>query len=525
MTVLTTSRAAGPGRVDDVDLERDRVLVERAQAGDQAAFDLLYQRYYRRLLRFCLQRLHDIHEAEDVTQEAFARAWRALPTFGGERRFYPWLSVIAAHLCTDVLRRRHRATPMAELERTRDLPSQDDDGETRLLAAAETDLVAQAFQRLSDRHRRVLELREASGLSYQEIADHEGVGVSTVEALLWRARQALKREFSAVAGTGGRLAGVLAGLLGLTALRRWLRSLGRLAHHAAQQPLFQATAAVTTAAALGAGVVLGTGVLAGPAPHHAAPATAAPSPGTGVAPTSLAARTPTVRSIPKPGTAQQGAGTADQAAAGRQSAGRTSPSEPASTAASSASPASGTTTGDSLAHGLSATTSGLAATAGGLTQTLGHTVGNLVGTLDGSQSLAGTVSGLTSGLGSTVEGLGSTVSGLGSTVSGTTSALGGTLSSLGGPLEGVTSAVGSTVQQAGSTVGQVVGALGSTVSTVGSAVSAAGSQLTRSASGSGTTPTTSGSSGSSIGSTLGTLSCTTESLVGGLLGGTTSSCG
>ena len=117
MTALLPSGAtvgSRGARDDDVDLARDRVLVTRAQEGDRAAFDDLYLRYYRRLYRFGLRRLHDTHEAEDVAQEAFARAWRALPAFAGDRRFYPWLSVIASHRCTDVLRRRNRSTPVAE---------------------------------------------------------------------------------------------------------------------------------------------------------------------------------------------------------------------------------------------------------------------------------------------------------------------------------------------------------------------------------------------------------------------------
>ncbi|MHB1891082.1 MAG: RNA polymerase sigma factor, partial [Acidimicrobiales bacterium] len=116
MVMLGSSarQAARPALYDDVDLDRDRALVERAQRGDQSAFDDLYQRYYQRLYRACVRRLRDQHEAEDVAQEAFARAWRALPNFAGDRKFYPWISVIAAHLCTDVQRRRSRSTPVAE---------------------------------------------------------------------------------------------------------------------------------------------------------------------------------------------------------------------------------------------------------------------------------------------------------------------------------------------------------------------------------------------------------------------------
>src|SRR5438477_4866475 len=88
-------------RADDVDLIRDRSLVELCQAGDEAAFGDLYVRYYQRLLRFCIRRVGNVHEAEEITQEAFARAFTAMPRFAGERRFYPWLTVIAARLCID----------------------------------------------------------------------------------------------------------------------------------------------------------------------------------------------------------------------------------------------------------------------------------------------------------------------------------------------------------------------------------------------------------------------------------------
>ena len=191
---------------------RDRALVERCQAGDSAAFGNLYARYYERLLRFCLRRLNDRHEAEDAAQEAFARAWKALPRFAGERRFYPWLTVIAGNICTDMLRRRSRSTPTDDLELTAHNPlgaAGDDTSEELVLAAVDGELVNRALDRLSTRHRHVLAMREGSGWTYQQIADHEGVEIGTIETLLWRARQALKREFAAVSESKGALAGFL----------------------------------------------------------------------------------------------------------------------------------------------------------------------------------------------------------------------------------------------------------------------------------------------------------------------------
>ncbi len=199
------------GLCDDVDLDRDRALVERCQAGDSAAFGNLYARYYERLLRFCLRRLNDRHEAEDAAQEAFARAWKALPRFAGERRFYPWLTVIAGNICTDMLRRRSRSTPTDDLELTAQHPVGvvgEDTSEELVLAAVDGELVNRALDRLSTRHRHVLAMREGSGWTYQQIADHEGVEIGTIETLLWRARQALEarvRRRLRVEGGLGRL--------------------------------------------------------------------------------------------------------------------------------------------------------------------------------------------------------------------------------------------------------------------------------------------------------------------------------
>ena len=216
---------------DDVDLDRDRALVERCQAGDSAAFGNLYARYYERLLRFCLRRLNDRHEAEDAAQEAFARAWKALPRFAGERRFYPWLTVIAGNICTDMLRRRSRSTPTDDMELTAQHPVGvvgEDTSEELVLAAVDGELVNRALGRLSTRHRHVLAMREGSGWTYQQIADHEGVEIGTIETLLWRARQALKREFAVVSESKEALAGFL---IATGAVLR--RSIFRVAHRGA----------------------------------------------------------------------------------------------------------------------------------------------------------------------------------------------------------------------------------------------------------------------------------------------------
>ena len=148
----------------EVDLERDRVLVARSQGGDGSAFAELYTCYHDRLQRFCYRRLHDGEEAADVTQEAFTRAWRALPAFAGERRFYPWLTVIAGNLCTDLLRKQARSQPTDDLDRLRPRdhePAAAESTEDSVMAAVDGELVVRALGKLSDRHRRVLALRKA----------------------------------------------------------------------------------------------------------------------------------------------------------------------------------------------------------------------------------------------------------------------------------------------------------------------------------------------------------------------------
>ena len=191
-------------RADDVDLLRDRALVERFQAGDVDGFEDLYRRYFSRLYRFCVKRLDgDPHEAEEVAQEAFVRALRAMPDLGGERKFYPWLTVIAARLCVDAHRRRGRSVPTAEIDL-----GVIEGGQDAIVEAVDHALVAQAMTQISDRHREVLQLREERGWSYQRIADHYDVTQGTIEALLFRARRALRKEFMSLNAVDGRLAGV-----------------------------------------------------------------------------------------------------------------------------------------------------------------------------------------------------------------------------------------------------------------------------------------------------------------------------
>ncbi|HUE07626.1 MAG TPA: sigma-70 family RNA polymerase sigma factor [Acidimicrobiales bacterium] len=470
---------------DDVDLDRDRALVERCQAGDSAAFGNLYARYYERLLRFCLRRLNDRHEAEDAAQEAFARAWKALPRFAGDKRFYPWLTVIAGNICTDMLRRRSRSTPTDDMELTAQQPVGvvgSDTSEDLVLAAVDGELVNRALDRLSTRHRHVLAMREGSGWTYQQIADHEGVEIGTIETLLWRARQALKREFAVVSESKEALAGFL---IATGALIK--RTVFRVAHRSASvHSQSGGTGGGFRDGLVGAVAVTGAAVAAAFVVPHALSGPSSPPAGAG---TALAA----------PSIASLGTTTAAGAAGSSQ----------AGTAATSTGGANGSSTSGSGAGGTGGgrvipTVNGAA---GGASSVVGGVSNGASGVSNGvnqtTSGLGNTVNGVTNGLGSTVGGV---TNGLGQTVTGATNGLGQTVN-------GVTNGLSNTVNGLTNTLGGLGGLLGS-----GSSGSGSGSGSTNTATTTTTTNPVSGVVGG-LGNTVGGLTGGVGDTVGGLLGG------
>jgi RNA polymerase sigma-70 factor (ECF subfamily) len=429
-------RQRSAGLDGTVDLARDRDLVERCQGGDRTAFEELYHRYHRRLFHFCLRRLHEPYEAEDAVQEAFTKAWRALPRFAGERRFYPWLTVIAGNVCTDILRRRSRLTPVDDVP----LPLVDVDShdvDELVLREVDTAMVVQALGRLSDRHQRVLQLREGSGWTTRQIAEHEGVAVPAMETLLWRARQALKREFAALAETGGRL-GIALGL-GAVALRRFAyRTTARVADRvpvlqSVRGPGVLAASLVVVASGVAAGVATSGG--AGPADRVAMPPAAASA--------ALPAAPSSVLGAPVAAGSDQLVGPAT-AAATNQPAGPAGPSTASTALAASAAatpaaavPAQAANPGTSPGNrglGLAAPTlPGAASATGQVGSAASSAVGNVGSAVSGVVSGAGsTASSVVGNVGSAVGGVGSTASSVVGSVSSTVSSI---VTDLAAPLE------------------------------------------------------------------------------------------
>ncbi|HWH31932.1 MAG TPA: RNA polymerase sigma factor [Egibacteraceae bacterium] len=235
------------------DLELDRDLVERHQAGDDAAFTQLYALHYGRLVRFCLRLTRDHHTAEEIAQEAFARAFATLDRFGGERRFYPWLTVIARRLVIDHARRNERVETRAHVDAGFASPAED-----VVVQRLDGRHLTFAMDRLTVRHQDVIRLRDAEGLSYEAIAERLGVPVTTIPPLLHRARATLRREY--VRADRGRAASWLH-LSPVIAAARRLRD--RLAVWGSHLPDASMFAAPMAGAVLGATALLAPQVMMG----------------------------------------------------------------------------------------------------------------------------------------------------------------------------------------------------------------------------------------------------------------------
>lgn len=419
---------------DDVDLDRDRALVERCQAGDSAAFGNLYARYYERLLRFCLRRLNDRHEAEDAAQEAFARAWKALPRFAGERRFYPWLTVIAGNICTDMLRRRSRSTPTDDMELTAQTPVGvvgSDTSEDLVLAAVDGELVNRALDRLSTRHRHVLAMREGSGWTYQQIADHEGVEIGTIETLLWRARQALKREFAVVSESKEALAGFLVATGALIK-----RTVFRAAHRAASVHTQSSGATGGGFRNAVAGVaVTGAAVAAAIIAPHAFSSSPAGSSGSGAS----IVNPPFALGVPVPPGTSNGTPSSGTTAGTDNSANAISSG--GSDGTGSGNGTGGGTTGSGSPNSTGSILGGLSNGGSGVTNGINNGINNTVNGV--TNGLNNTVNGVTNGVNNTVNGV---TTGVGNVVNGASSALNNTVGAVTGAVGGVTQGLTGTVQ-------------------------------------------------------------------------------
>ncbi len=191
------------------DREIDRQLVARAQSGDKQAFNLLVEKYQRKLARLLSRFIRDPAEVEDVTQEAFIKAYRALPAFRGDSAFYTWLYRIGINTAKNYLMAMGRRAPTSteieaeeaegfeEGEQLRDINTP----ESVLLSNEIARTVNSTIERLPEELRTAIQMREIEGMSYEEIAEAMNCPIGTVRSRIFRAREAIAEQLRPLLGT------------------------------------------------------------------------------------------------------------------------------------------------------------------------------------------------------------------------------------------------------------------------------------------------------------------------------------
>jgi RNA polymerase sigma-70 factor (ECF subfamily) len=181
------------------DREIDQRLVERAQAGEKRAFDLLVAKYQRKLSRLLSRFIRDPAEVEDVAQEAFVKAYRALPSFRGDSAFYTWLYRIGINTAKNHLVAMGRRAPTTTEFDADEAETFEDGDQLRDINTPESlmmtrqigDTVNAAMEALPEELRTAIQLREIEGLSYEEIAAIMNCPIGTVRSRIFRAREAI----------------------------------------------------------------------------------------------------------------------------------------------------------------------------------------------------------------------------------------------------------------------------------------------------------------------------------------------
>ena len=184
------------------DADADALLVERVKRGDVRAFEMLVVKYQRRIERLIGRMVRDVDLVQDIAQESFIRAYRAIPQFRGEAAFYTWLYRIAVNTAKKALMDMKRdplvlesyRSASEEGEETSRAENELTDGETPEAILASKEIAAAvnaAIEALSEDLRQAITLREIEGLSYEEIAEVMNCPIGTVRSRIFRAREAI----------------------------------------------------------------------------------------------------------------------------------------------------------------------------------------------------------------------------------------------------------------------------------------------------------------------------------------------
>jgi len=199
----------GWGYPAESDREIDRQLVARAQSGDKRAFNLLVEKYQRKLARLLSRFIRDPAEVEDVTQEAFIKAYRALPAFRGDSAFYTWLYRIGINTAKNYLMAMGRRAPTSteieaeeaegfdEGEQLRDINTPESVALSNEIART----VNSTIEQLPEELRTAIQMREIEGMSYEDIAKAMDCPIGTVRSRIFRAREAIAEQLRPLLGT------------------------------------------------------------------------------------------------------------------------------------------------------------------------------------------------------------------------------------------------------------------------------------------------------------------------------------
>lgn len=200
-------------KVQDLTTERniDQLLVDRAQHGDKKAFELLVVKYQRKLMRLISRLIRDQAEAEDVVQEAFIKAYRALPQFRGDSAFYTWLYRIGINTAKNYLVTQGRRAPTSTEADVEEAETFDDGEQLRDINTPESMLATKqiaetvnlAMEVLPEELRIAITLREIEGLSYEDIAEAMHCPIGTVRSRIFRAREAIAEKLRPLLDTAG----------------------------------------------------------------------------------------------------------------------------------------------------------------------------------------------------------------------------------------------------------------------------------------------------------------------------------
>ncbi|MCU0840353.1 MAG: RNA polymerase sigma factor RpoE [Thiobacillaceae bacterium] len=189
--------------------EADLLLVERVRSGDKRAFELLVEKYRRKIGRLLSRMVRDQDEVDDIAQETFIKAYRALPQFRGDAAFYTWLYRIAVNTAKNYLATRNRGMLTVS-----DVVGEDEDGgderivpadintpDAELLSKQIAYAVNEAVEALPEELRTAITLREIEGMSYEDIANFMGCPIGTVRSRIFRAREAIAVKLRPILGT------------------------------------------------------------------------------------------------------------------------------------------------------------------------------------------------------------------------------------------------------------------------------------------------------------------------------------